>query len=163
MKRPSWIFLLLLTTSPLFISCLSNQDEVKWRDDNIAFMRAVAKKPGILQLGDSLNGYPGIYYEIIASGDSASSRPVIGDVVTVSYKGWLYNDTTSFDSKDNYQFTVGKSVIDGWSLVLQYMHIGDIWKVYIPYYLGYGTSDYGKIPAYSTLIFQIHLKKIEPK
>ena len=38
------------------------------------------------------------------------------------------------------------------------MHRGDYWRVTIPYQLGYGTSDNGAIPAYSTLIFDLWLQ-----
>jgi FKBP-type peptidyl-prolyl cis-trans isomerase FklB len=48
-------------------------------------------------------------------------------------------------------------VVDGFSTALQNMHIGDRWLVYIPYTLGYGTTDSGTIPAYSTLVFDITL------
>ena len=39
---------------------------------------------------------------------------------------------------------------------------GDDWMVYIPYRLGYGTSDHGTIPAYSTLQFRIHMAAVYP-
>ena len=47
--------------------------------------------------------------------------------------------------------------VDGFTTALMNMHIGDHWRVYIPYNLGYGTSTSSKIPAYSTLIFDIAL------
>lgn len=47
--------------------------------------------------------------------------------------------------------------IDGMTTVLMNMHVGDYWEVYIPYYLGYGSSAYSSIPAYSTLVFDIYL------
>ena len=37
------------------------------------------------------------------------------------------------------------------------MHIGDRWKVYIPYQLAYGKTNNGTIPAYSTLVFDVTL------
>ena len=52
------------------------------------------------------------------------------------------------------KFAVG-SVVDGFSTALQHMRKGDKWRVYIPYELGYGTSDASTIPGYSTLIFDI--------
>jgi len=49
--------------------------------------------------------------------------------------------------------------VDGFTTAVMNMHIGDRWKVYIPYQLGYGTStpSNSTIPAYSTLIFDITL------
>lgn len=49
------------------------------------------------------------------------------------------------------------SPVDGFITALMSMHKGDHWTVYIPYQLGYGTSAYGLIPAYSTLIFDLRL------
>ena len=49
------------------------------------------------------------------------------------------------------------SLCDGFSTALQNMRIGDRWLVYMPYELGYGTTDYGVIPAYSTLVFDMAL------
>ena len=49
------------------------------------------------------------------------------------------------------------SAVKGFGTALQNMHIGDLWKVYIPYALGYSTSNTTTIPAYSTLIFEIEL------
>ena len=61
------------------------------------------------------------------------------------------------------QFAVA-GVVDGFSTALQNMHIGDRWKVYVPYNLGYGTQDNKNsntgavvVPAYSTLVFDITL------
>jgi FKBP-type peptidyl-prolyl cis-trans isomerase FklB len=50
-------------------------------------------------------------------------------------------------------------LIDGMVTALMKMHIGDRWKVYIPYQLGYGTttSSSTSIPGYSTLIFDLTL------
>lgn len=40
------------------------------------------------------------------------------------------------------------------------VHVGDRWMIYIPYTVGYGTRSSGPIPAYSTLIFEVHLLSI---
>ena len=40
------------------------------------------------------------------------------------------------------------------------MHIGDRWIVYVPYQLGYGTTDQSTnvvVPAYSMLIYDVRL------
>jgi FKBP-type peptidyl-prolyl cis-trans isomerase FklB len=53
--------------------------------------------------------------------------------------------------------------ITGWATALMQMHIGDHWEIYVPYTLGYGTTNTNttagvtNIPAYSTLIFDIRL------
>lgn len=166
-----WNLLLLFTIIILGFSACTSESSTKWRDDNLAFFDNLKDKEGIYEIGDSINGYPGIYYQIITKG--TGTIPIVGNVVRVSYAGWLWNDTTTyqstlstddvFDNMDKYDFTVGTGVIDGWSLVVQHMPVGSEWKVYIPYYLGYGTSASSAgsgIPAYSTLIFDINLKEI---
>ena len=49
------------------------------------------------------------------------------------------------------------SNIEGMTTVLQQMHVGDRWEVYMPYAMAYGASDQGSVPAYSTLIFDLYL------
>ncbi len=48
-------------------------------------------------------------------------------------------------------------LIDGMISAIQYMTKGDIWRLYIPYRLGYGSEAKTNIPAYSTLIFDVNL------
>ena len=152
-----------------FASCTTNND-ITWRDNNLAFFDGLAAHSDIDTIGDPTNGYPGIYYKVLTPG--TGTIPVIGNIVKVTYAGWLWNDTTKYNSPlalktafDYNQvgstFTVGTGVINGWSLVLQRMPVGSKWRVFIPYYLGYGSSSStSSIPAYSTLIFEITLKEI---
>lgn len=59
------------------------------------------------------------------------------------------------------------STVEGFSTALQYMRAptvpaadlkeGDIWDVYIPHTLAYGGTASEAIPAYSTLLFRLHL------
>jgi len=151
-----------------FASCSSNSDTT-WRDNNLAFFDGLAGHSDIDTIGDPTNGYPGIYYKVLTTG--TGKIPVIGNVVKVTYAGWLWNDTTKYNSplalktafdynQTGYSFTVGKGVIDGWSLAIQRMPIGSKWRVFIPYYLAYGSSGSSSIPAYSTLIFDIKLLSI---
>ena len=47
------------------------------------------------------------------------------------------------------------------------MHVHDDFALYIPYYLGYGAEatgtegNYGYIPPYSTLVYEVHLKAMQ--
>ena len=52
------------------------------------------------------------------------------------------------------------NLIDGFSTALQHMREGDRWEVWIPWRLGYGSTDYGNIPAYTTLVFEIELLEV---
>lgn len=65
---------------------------------------------------------------------------------------------------------VVSGLVDGVVTALQHMHVGDRWRICIPYTLGYGKSDVNKVPGYSTLIFDINLveyartgNKLSPK
>lgn len=51
-------------------------------------------------------------------------------------------------------------VIDGFSTALQHMKEGDIWEIWVPWELGYGSSGSGSIPGYTTLVFEIELMEI---
>lgn len=43
------------------------------------------------------------------------------------------------------------------TIVLQHMHVGDKWEIYLPAEMGYGSRSIPGIPRGSTLIFTIRL------
>ena len=112
-----------------------------------------------------------IVVEVLEAG-TGSGCPMYTDSVLVDYRGRLipstsYEDGYVFDQSydGDYNPATAKpaklyvgGVVDGFATALQYMHIGDHWRVYIPYQLGYGEVDNGDIPAYSTLVFDIALR-----
>ena len=69
----------------------------------------------------------------------------------------------SVDGEDYALTGVKGKYIDGLATALMYMHLGDHWQVYVPYALAYdGASQQElKIPAYSTLIYDIKLLSIK--
>lgn len=111
-----------------------------------------------------------IVAEVIEKG-TGSGCPMYSDSVKVHYEGRLlpsksYSSGYVFDKSYYNEYNPDTSlpvamavsgVVDGFATALQNMHIGDRWRVYIPYQLGYGTSGSSSIPAYSTLIFDITL------
>lgn len=91
--------------------------------------------------------------------------PELGLVFDETYKG-AFNPMTATPRKMGVGFSTSVNAsgnvqsfptIDGMTTVLMNMHIGDHWKVYIPYQQGYGRVANGKIPAYSTLVFDLRL------
>jgi FKBP-type peptidyl-prolyl cis-trans isomerase FklB len=110
----------------------------------------------------------------IENAGTGSGCPLWTDSVRVNYRGMLmptedengttyqyvfdqsyygaFNATTAYPSKFS-----PSGVVTGFGTALSYMHIGDIWRIYIPYNLGYGSTAQTKIPAYSTLIFTVNL------
>ncbi len=89
----------------------------------------------------------------------------LGDTLTVNYTGKL-QDGTVFDTsvgKRPIQFVLGANqVIPGWDQGLMGMKVGGKRLLVIPPDLAYGASEYGPIPANSTLIFEVELLAITP-
>ncbi|MFZ4506206.1 MAG: FKBP-type peptidyl-prolyl cis-trans isomerase [Fimbriimonas sp.] len=87
-----------------------------------------------------------------------------GDYLTMDYKGTLTNGT-QFDASTGgapFKFMLGASmVIKGWDKGVLGMKVGGTRKLVIPAELGYGAQATGSIPANSTLVFEITLRKIE--
>lgn len=114
--------------------------------------------------------YDYIAVEVLTEG-TGSGCPMYTDSVLVNYRGRLIPSTSYADGYVFYESYEGEynpatampaqlyvgGVVDGFATALQHMHIGDHWRVYIPYQLGYGVSGTTSIPGYSTLIFDIAL------
>lgn len=103
----------------------------------------------------------GLQYEVIKMGKGA--KPTALDKVKVHYHGTLI-DGTVFDSsvERGEPITFGlNQVIAGWTEGVQLMPVGSKFRFYIPQELGYGSREAGKIPPYSTLIFEVELLGIE--
>ncbi|KAJ8290686.1 hypothetical protein GJAV_G00016320 [Gymnothorax javanicus] len=90
-----------------------------------------------------------------------------GDMLLVHYEGFLESDGTMFHSsrihgdKNPVWFTLGnREVIKGWDKGLQSMCAGERRKLTVPPALAYGKEGKGKIPAESTLIFDIEILEI---
>lgn len=104
----------------------------------------------------------GLYY--IETLEGSGEQAVGGKTVTVHYTGKLI-DGTVFDSSVgrspfSFQLGVGK-VIPGWDEGVAMMKVGGKATLIIPSSLGYGTSGSGKIPPYSTLIFDVELLSMQ--
>ncbi|MBE6305731.1 MAG: hypothetical protein E7082_07465 [Bacteroidales bacterium] len=89
--------------------------------------------------------------------------PLYTSSVSVKYKGWLY-DGTPFDSsyvnKDSLVTLLPSSVISGWVIALEQMHVGDWVEIIIPYQAAYGSSSIGVVNPYSALRFELELRDI---
>ena len=118
--------------------------------------------------------------EILQAGQG-SGMPLYTDSVRINYIGRIISTDKEqplgtlgevFDhsgySKDpadvfNPSFAVPatflvSNTVEGFTTVLQQMHIGDLWRVYIPQELGYGSAASALLPAYSMLIFDVQLR-----
>ncbi len=93
---------------------------------------------------------------VVGTGDSAKYN----STVNVTYTGRLLNgnyfDATTAGA--TFSFRLGaNSVIRGWDIGVLNMRVGGKRRLTIPSLLGYGATAQGKIPANSTLIFEIEL------
>ena len=98
---------------------------------------------------------------VIGKGRNASD----GDYVFVEYIGENLNGIefdSSYGRPSFFPFTIGQgNVIKGWDQGVKNMKEGGIRKLIVPPELAYGSQNKGeKIPPNSTLIFLVHLLKV---
>lgn len=101
----------------------------------------------------------GLEYTITSKGNG--KKPENGDKVKVHYTGKLLNDTV-FDSSvqrgQPFEFKLGAGqVIKGWDEAFLLLQVGDKATIKLPPEIAYGANAQGKIPANSTLIFDVEL------
>ncbi|MEI6487582.1 MAG: FKBP-type peptidyl-prolyl cis-trans isomerase [Bacteroidota bacterium] len=106
----------------------------------------------------------GLEYTITTKGNG--KKPENGDKVKVHYTGKLLNDTV-FDSSVSrgqpFEFKLGAGqVIKGWDEAFLLLQVGDKATIKLPPSIAYGEQANGKIPANSTLIFDIELLDVTP-
>lgn len=126
-----------------------------WQLQNAEFMTRISQDPEARHLG------AGVYYKVITSGTGDRS-PQQFSVVTCHYKGSLINGKVfdnSYERGCPEAFRC-RDLINGFTLALLHMKVGDHWTIYIPYDQGYGTRNSGPIPGFSTLIFEVELVSI---
>ncbi len=87
-----------------------------------------------------------------------------GRGATVNYVLWLYDETkpegkgTQVEAGNNFSFPFGYGqVISGWDIGLDGMKVGGTRRLVIPPSHAYGSSSSDKIPANSTLVFEVSL------
>jgi FKBP-type peptidyl-prolyl cis-trans isomerase FklB len=125
------------------------------KEDGIKFLQDNFKRDGVEVTAS------GLQYEVLREG--TGKQPKATDTVEVHYKGTFLDGTTfdsSYDRGQTIEFPLNR-VIAGWTEGLQLMKEGAHYKFFIPYNLGYGEAGAGPIPAYSTLIFEVELKKVK--
>jgi FKBP-type peptidyl-prolyl cis-trans isomerase FklB len=123
-----------------------------------AFLAENAQKDGVIAL-------PGLQYKVLKSGPADGHHPLRSDDVTVRYQGRFINgevfNTSPDDGGGTTVFPLQK-LIPGWIAALQLMRPGDVWMLYVPAYLAYGTTGKSYIPPNSTLIFRVALDGAGP-
>jgi peptidylprolyl isomerase len=147
------ILVLALAAAP---SCFLKKDKASPPSDGVAreYSSKPVKKPVPVMLGK------GLEYTIISNGSGPAIKN--GDRVSMLYTGKLLNDTifdaTSRRGNAPLPFKVGAhQVIPGWDSIALRLHGGDKAIMRIPPEFGYGARANGKIPANSTLIFEVEV------
>ncbi|MGL5371595.1 MAG: FKBP-type peptidyl-prolyl cis-trans isomerase, partial [Plesiomonas shigelloides] len=127
------------------------------RQQGAAFLEQNKTKPGVITTAS------GLQYEVLQPG-TGTVHPKATDTVSVHYHGTLI-DGTVFDSSvqrgEPISFPLNR-VIAGWTEGVPLMVEGEKVRFFIPSNLAYGNRAMGKIPAGSTLIFDVELLKINP-
>ena len=109
-----------------------------------------------------------IYVEVLEEG-SGTVCPFYTDTVRVAYQGRLI-PSASYPEGKLFTYTYlgdfdwqtigtssGASWKPGFATAVQHMHIGDRWRVRIPYALMYGSESSTNFPSYSNMVFDIAL------
>ena len=105
----------------------------------------------------------GLLYKIEKAGSGESPKP--SDTVKVHYKGTLTDGTTfdsSYDRGEPIEFQLNQ-LIPAWIEAIPMLKKGGKMEIVVPPQLGYGDRPAGKIPANSTLIFEIELLDFKAK
>ena len=176
MKKLLYAILAFFALCLMLAACSDNAKDIwdtyeGWRNDNNAWL---AEQEAAI---DPATGKP-LYQKVVAPwnpdgyiliryiNDRAETEgnlsPLYTSLVDVRYKGNLYTGA-GFDSSDlktqngpGIFRTTLSGVIDGWTLALSEMRVGDTAQVIIPYNMGYGASGTsGAILPYSNLRFGI--------
>lgn len=163
------MFLCLLAVT----ACDKDDDDVEvdevWKLQNEEAFQAIASDPAYTEL-KSLGNDGSIYYKVLKEGDGTT--PIFfTDTVSCYYTGKFVDGKVFNSFEPPYQSPVefgvstATGIIEGWSLALQYMHIGDRWEVWIPQQLAYGRggnyqNNVQVIAPYSTLHFEIEVVEI---
>ena len=179
MKKLIWLIATVVVVS-CFYACNKDEDvdlnEYNyWKQQNESWIKEMENlktpegEPYYTKLIPTWN--KGAYILIRYFNDRAETAgnlvPLYTSTVDVRYIG--YNcEGEPFDSStvDNSYGKLGvrrfavNELIQGWSIALMDMHVGDTAEIVIPYDIAYGTTYTGTILPYSALRFNVRLEDI---
>ena len=126
----------------------------KVKDEGIAFLEEKAKEEDVFKTAS------GLLYQVIKLGDGGP-KPTATSDVEVRYRGELIDGTVFDEATTPISLNLG-GVIQGWAEGVQLMSVGDKYRFFIPYELGYGERGAGNdIKPYSALVFEVELVSID--
>ena len=100
----------------------------------------------------------GIRYSIDTVGTGPT--PTLQDFVTVRYKGNLLGSDALFTNVTTPTKIALKDQIVAWKIILPKIKEGSSITLYVPSGYGFGSASTTSIPAYSNLVYQIKLLKV---
>jgi hypothetical protein len=99
-------------------------------------------------------------------GTGTNAGKVVGITITDEGAGYLFPPAVTFSAppaggtQATGQVFIDR-VIEGWNEIIGLMRVGTRLRVVVPPELGYGATSNGKIPANSTLIFDMELLGVQ--
>ena len=130
----------------------TNAEDLAWLENN-------KNAPGVVVLPC------GLQYKVLKSAKSGAKSPKVDTPCDVHYRGKLLGSGAEFYC--SYAKTaeperhVANRIIQGWTVALQLMGVGDKWMLFVPSELGYGdagsTNGWKNIPPHAALIFELEL------
>lgn len=165
--------LAFMLATPMLTSCLKDDDDTpdytEWRKENEAYVAARLDSTDKYDKFSPVwapDAFVLIQWHSRPEGYSTMLRPMDNSLVDVKYCGRRI-DGTVFDSSypqtangDSIYRTKPNSNVLGFWATLTQMVPGDSVTVIIPARYGYGATGQGKITPFTTLIFDLKLKKI---
>lgn len=88
------------------------------------------------------------------------ASPTLQDSVTVAYTGNLLRRDSLFANVTTPTKIALKNQIAAWKIILPKLKEGAVATLYVPSGYGYGNASTTKIPAYSNLVYQLQLIKV---
>jgi FKBP-type peptidyl-prolyl cis-trans isomerase len=107
----------------------------------------------------------GLFYSKLMAADGL--QPKTGQIARIKYVATYLDGTPLGDSDqigDYYELVVGEGkVLKGLEEGVSLMRVGEKTRFVLPYTLAYGNQQYGNIPAFSNLIFDVELLEVLDK
>ncbi|MFN7703183.1 MAG: FKBP-type peptidyl-prolyl cis-trans isomerase [Chryseotalea sp.] len=99
----------------------------------------------------------GLYYKVTKTG--TGEFPTVFSTINFTYTGKFLNSGTVFD--DGRLDALLFNLVDGFKIGLPKLRAGGKITLYVPSYLGYGSTASGAVPANSVLIFDVELNTVK--
>ncbi|MGM9859872.1 MAG: FKBP-type peptidyl-prolyl cis-trans isomerase [Muribaculaceae bacterium] len=181
MKLTKYIVLgVIAALSAGFVSC-SDDDEINLEDYQVWRQ---ANDDWVNRLRDSVDAEGNRYYEVVVPAWNPSAfvlmhffndrsetaqnlTPLYTSVVDVIYEGYTClgeqfdssKDTNKYGRTGIQRFGCNRT-IQGWSIALENMHVGDTCELIVPYQVAYGSATTSVLPPYTSLRFNMRLYDI---